>query len=61
MNVGAFGSRSSSGLDGFLGVCRDGVGMSTENLAKANPRDGWVGMVPGWVLRVIDVLRPTYD
>ena len=58
MNVGASGSRSSPGLEGFLGVGKDGVGRSREKLDSANPRAGWLGIVPECVLRVIEVLKP---
>ena len=58
MKVGASGSRSSSGLDGFLGVCKEGVGRPREKLDNASPRAGWLGIVPACVFRVIEVLKP---
>lgn len=63
MNLGALGSRLSSSLlggsrFGFFGTANWGVGRSTEREESADPRRGWWGMVPEWVLRVIVVLKP---
>ena len=71
MNFGAWGSRSgsegSSGLVGFegswlgfLGGVSWGVGMLMEKLERARPRRGWWGMLPGWVLSVMLVLKPMF-
>ena len=69
MNLGAWGSRSGSGSGlvglegsrlGFLGGVSWGVGMSIEKFERARPRRGWWGMLPGWVLSVMLVLKPGF-
>lgn len=64
MNWGASGSLSSSGSSGsrfgFLGTVRVGVGMSMGREERALPRLGWWGIVPAWVARVMDVLKPVF-
>ena len=65
MNFGASGSRSSLSSSssfgsrfGFLGGVSWGVGMSMWRAERALPRLGWWGIVPAWVARVMDVLKP---
>lgn len=65
MNLGAWGSREGSeGLvgswAGFLGGVSWGVGMEMEKLERARPRWGWWGMLRGWVLSVMLVLKPVF-
>lgn len=62
INLGAFGSLSSSSSSGsrlgFLGGVSLGVGMEMVKLERAVPRRGWWGMLPEWVRRVMVVLKP---
>lgn len=59
MNLGALGSRSGSSAGsrlGFLGGVSLGVGIETLKRERARPREGWCGMLPAWVRRVMVVL-----